>query len=168
MHTPSPLKSPRGSSFLPMHSFLNPLQMCCPQPFTNSEARNRFCSPGCQQMVPSPGEARPGRNAGLQECELAGELGTPGILRPPVLPLCLLLATWAPGPTTQAATGRVTRRKASDRPTRGWGWGGARWLGLPCVPRPRRPARPCSAGARSSGATSLRLAHFSAGWPQSV
>lgn len=93
-------------------------------------------------MVPSPGEAKPGRNAGLQECELAGELGTPGILRPPVLPLCLLLATWAPRPTTQAAAGRVTRRKASDRPTRGWGWGGARWLGLPCVSPPPPASSP--------------------------
>lgn len=143
-----------------------------PNPSQTARPRNRFCSPGCQPTVPSPGEgqARPGRNTGFQECQLAGELGTPGSLRPPGLPLCSSLATWAPGPATQAAVGRVTRKRASDRPTRGWGWGwgGAQWLGLPCAPRPRRPARPCSAGARSSGATSLRLAHFSAGWPQSV
>jgi hypothetical protein len=41
--------------------------------------------------------------------------------------------------------------------------------GSPVLPAPAGPLTPaCSAGARSSGATSLRLAHFSAGWPRSV
>lgn len=50
----------------------------------------------------------------------------------------------------------------------GLGWGSVA-LGSPVLPAPAGRLTPaCSAGARSSGATSLRLAHFSAGWPRSV
>lgn len=62
----------------------------------------------------------PGRKAGLQQCELANELGTLGIRRPPGVPPC---RRWGPGlldlgSWTQAAAGWFRRRRASDRPTR--------------------------------------------------
>lgn len=86
----------------------------------------------------------PGRMAGLQQCELANELGTLGIRRPPGVPPC---RRWGPGlldlgSWTQAAAGWFGRRRASDRPMRAGTGVGLRGSQLPCAPRPRRPAHP--------------------------
>lgn len=53
------------------------------------------------------------------------------------------VGTWSPRPATQATAGRFWRRRASDRPTPAGTGVGLRGSGLPCAPRPRRPAHPC-------------------------
>lgn len=75
--------------------------------------------------------------------------------------------TWAPGLRRQQAGSGGGERQIGPRGP-GLGWGSVA-PSSPVLPAPAGPLTPvCSAGARSSGATSLRLAHFSAGWPQSV
>lgn len=106
----------------------------------------------------------PGRKAGLQQCELANELGTLGIRRPPGVPPC---RRWGPGLLDSGGSSLVQEEESVRSAHAGRDWGGAPWLPAPLCspppparsPQPAPPARVPRAPPLCDSLTSQQVGH---------